>query len=119
MYGRLVNARSPYWLCTAACQPQNCPLGVPKPSGCVPEGDTITYCAFRLAAGVVAPKCAAALTATDAIWTSVACDGAAAAVFAHTPASASPLGTPTCGADAGHDVEPAGTPSQYWDSTPF
>jgi hypothetical protein len=77
MYGRFVNAMSPYGDETGppgspesplqSCQAQKLPLAVLKPSGWVPFGDTMTYCALRLEAAVVFPKCAAALTASTPI----------------------------------------------------
>src|SRR5690349_482591 len=77
-YGMLVNAMSPTEELTAppvsvvspfqSCQAQNWPLAVLNPSGVVPCGETITYCALRLAAAVVLPKCEAAATATTPSW---------------------------------------------------
>src|SRR5437763_7677651 len=101
-----------------SCQAQKLPPAVLNPSGWVLCGDTITYCALRLAAAVMLPKCDAAATATVPIWFPFAWPGAAEPVFAHTPASAPPVGYPTCGALAGQVCELVATPSQYWVITP-
>src|SRR5262245_10320088 len=83
-----VSVESPF----QSCQAQNWPVGVLKPSGWVPDGDTTTYWEFRLAAALVLPKCDAAATATTPSWCPFACCGAAEPVSAQTPASAPPVG---------------------------
>src|SRR5713226_4849383 len=80
MYGRFVNAMSPYGELTppplrvasplSSCQAQN-PL-VSQPSGLAPCGEMTMYCASRLAAAVVLPKWPAALTASTPSWWPVA-----------------------------------------------
>ena len=57
-----------------SCHAQNVPLG-PNPSGWVPVGERMTYCALRLSAAVVLPKWAAALTASVPSWAAVAVAG--------------------------------------------
>src|SRR5258708_6067418 len=101
-YGMLVNATSPTDELTApplrvlspvqSCHAQNPPPGVLKPSGLVPCGDPMTSCALRLANALVLPKCDAAATATTPSWCPVAEAGDAAAVSAHIPANAPPVG---------------------------
>src|SRR5689334_17432766 len=75
-----------------SCQAQKPPLGVLKPSGLVPCGDTITYWALRFEAAVVLPKWAAAATAISPSWCPVADLGEAARVSTQTPARAPPVG---------------------------
>src|SRR5205814_3905373 len=75
-----------------SCQAQKLPPAVLNPSGWVPFGDTITYCALRFAAALVLLKCDAAATATVPIWLPLAWPGAAEPVFAQTPASEPPVG---------------------------
>ena len=94
----LVKAISPYGDVTPtngspfqSCQAQNVPLG-PNPSGWVPVGDRMSYCASRLAAAVVLPKCAAALTASVPSWAGVAWLGEGALSSTQTPARTPPLG---------------------------
>jgi len=65
-YGRLVKAMSPYDDAAAppprvvspfqSCHAHQLAVSVLKPSGCVPVGDAMTYCALRLLAAVVLPK---------------------------------------------------------------
>src|SRR5215471_5899679 len=99
----LVNAMSPYEEGAApppvsvvsplkSCQAQKPPSGVLNPSGVVPVGDMMTYWTKRLDAGVVLPKCAAALTASAAIWCPVAAVGAGAELSYQIPASTPPWG---------------------------
>src|SRR3954470_2506845 len=95
-YGRFVKAMSPYDEAAApppsvvspfqSCQAHQLARKVLKPSGWVPVGDAMTYCALRLLAAVVLPKCPAALTASAASWWPVAWLGAAAALSYQTPA---------------------------------
>src|SRR5215831_5497326 len=80
-----------------SCQAQNAPLGVLNPSGWVPAGEMMSYWASRLAAAVVLPKWAAALTASVPSWKGVAWAGDAALSSTQTPAS---------------------TPPEYWVMTP-
>src|SRR6266516_5196742 len=87
--------------------------------GLVPVGDVTTYWAFRFEAGSVFPKCSAVAIASAAIWGWVALAGAGTDVSSHTPASAPPVGYPTCAAPDGQDLEPVATPSQYWVGTPL
>ena len=68
------------------------PALVSHPSGLVPVGEMMTYCASRLAAAVVLPKWAAALTASTPSWCPVAEPGDAALSSTQTPASAPPVG---------------------------
>src|SRR3954454_14210473 len=96
-----------------SCHAHQLLVAVLKPSGCVPLGERMAYCALRLEAAVVLPKCPAALIASCASWSPVAWLGAAALLSYQTPASETPVGKPTCGAVAGHDVAPEETPSQY------
>src|SRR5215469_8606027 len=79
----------------------------------------ITYCAFLLSAALVLPKCEAALTASTPSWWPVAVDGDAVLSSTQTPASAPPVGYPTCWVlPAGQICVPAATPWQYWVKTP-
>src|SRR2546430_518751 len=127
-YGRLVTAMSPTFDTTGpgvglvspfqSCQAQKPPLGVSNPSGWVPGGETTTYCALRLSPGLVLLKCEAARTASSPICCSVAASGALAALSSQTPASAPPVGYPTCAELAGQVVAPLAMPSQYWVITP-
>src|SRR6266700_3230903 len=74
IYGRFENATWPYDDDAGppgsvespfqSCQPQKSPDGVLNPSGWVPAGDRMTYCAFLFDAAVVLPKWAAAATAS-------------------------------------------------------
>src|SRR3954467_3994819 len=100
-----------------SCHAHQLLVAVLKPSGGVPVGERMAYCALRLDAAVVLPKCPAALIASWASWSPVAWLGVAAELSYQTPASAPPVGYPTCGAVAGHVVVPAETPSQYCDMT--
>src|SRR4051794_12165691 len=96
-----------------SCHAHQLLVAVLKPSGCVPVGERIAYCALRLAAAVVLPKWAAALIASWESWSPGAWLGAAVLLSYQTPASAPPVGEPTCGALGGHEVVPEETPSQY------
>src|SRR5256885_2864219 len=99
-YGRLVKAMSPTVDGIAppmsvsspfqSCHAQKLPPAL-NPSGVVPVGETTTYCALRLDAGVVLPKCDAASTALTPSWCSVALAGAAAPVSTQMPASPRPV----------------------------
>src|SRR3954447_13261019 len=101
-YGRLVNATSPYDDAAAppvsvvspfqSCHAHHVAVTVLNPSGWVPDGETMTYCALRLLLALVLPKCPAAVTASAANWWPVAWLGAAMLLSTHTPASAPPVG---------------------------
>src|SRR4051795_5422361 len=84
------------------------------------DGSAMTYCVSVLEPGAVLPKCAAARTASAAIWSmdgmfrTPAVNGTAGdALSNHTPLSREPLGTPTCDAPVGQVTVPEGTPWQY------
>src|SRR5437764_6363335 len=101
-----------------SCQAQKLAPGVLSPSGVVLVGDTTTYCALRFRAAEVLPKWLAASMASWPSWCSVADCGAAARWSTQIPASAPPVGYPTCGASAGQVCAFFATPSQYCVVTP-
>src|SRR5947207_14418978 len=125
-YGRLVNAMSPTvdWIGPPgklpspfqSCQAQNPAFG--KLSGIRPCEDTTTYCALRFAAALVFPKWDAAAIASRPIWRGSAAAGSAAPESTHTPASAPPVGYPTCAELSGQLCAPLVIPSQYCVVTP-
>src|SRR4051794_30013247 len=101
-YGRFVKAMSPYDDAAApparpvspfqSCQAHQFAVRVLNPSGWVPVGDAMTYCALRLLADVVLPKWPAALTASAASWWPVAWLGDVVDVSSQMPAYAPPVG---------------------------
>src|SRR6478609_3976071 len=80
----------------------------------------MTYCASRLLAADVLPKCAAARTASSPSCFAVAFVGEADVPSSQTPASAPPVGYSTCLALVEHLVAPLTMPppSQYCVITP-
>src|SRR3954454_13809358 len=110
-YGRLVNATSPYDDAAAppvsvvspfqSCHAHHVAVTVLKPSGCVPDGETVTYCAWRLLLAVVLPTWPAPVTASAASWWPDAWLGGPMLSSPHRPASAPPGGPAACGAPAG------------------